>query len=232
MGTILGTVLNITANDLEEWFKPHLSSQDPVPSVQEKLRSWFEKHKFDLADAFKEIRRKDIRRQERKAQGQVTEDSLIPLREIFDNLVIVKLVEFHCKDSKDVAFEELHDSLIRTSKGLLALCWLGFIDPYEHLPEDLSLSWPQVAGYLVTLKQSLPTQSSKRGPGRPPESLENLFGCLSRKVFEDATDRPKYPDIEKIFHAAGFRKLKSENLGRRLSRQAKKLESKTGQKPS
>lgn len=228
----MGTVLNITVNDLEEWFKPHLSSQDPVPLVQEQLRSWFETHKVHLADAFKEIRRKDIRRQERKAQGQVTEDSLIPLKDIFDNLVLVKLVDFHCKNSEDVAFEELHDSLITTSKGLLALCLLGVIDPYKHLPEDLSLSWPQVAGHLVTLKQSLPIQSSKKSPGRSPESLENLLGVLVREVFKGATGKPKYPDIEKIFHAAGFPKLKSESLGRRLSRQDKRLEAKTGQKPS
>jgi len=228
----VGTVLNITVDDLNQWLKPHLASQALVPSVQEELSAWFEKHRVQLADTFRDIRREDLKKKEREAQGQVTEDSLIPLREIFDNLVIVKLVEFRCKDSKDVAFEELHDSLIRTSNGLLALCWLGVIDPYEHLPEDLSLSWPQVAGYLVTLKQSLPTQSSKRGPGRPPKSLENLLGVLVRGVFKGATGKPKYPDIEKIFAAAGFRELKGESLGRRLSRPDKKLGSKAGQKPS
>lgn len=232
MGTIVGTVLNITVDDLNQWLKPHLASQALVPSVQEELSAWFEKHRVQLADTFRDIRREDLKKKEREAQGQVTADSLIPLREIFDNLVIVKLVEFHCKHLGDVDFEELHDLLERTSKGLLALCLLGVIDPYKHLPEDLSLSWPQVAAHLITLKQSLSSQSSKKGPGRPPKSLENLLGVLVRAVFKGATGKPKYPDIEKIFAAAGFRKLKGESLGRRLSRPDKKLGSKAGQKPS
>jgi len=214
---------------LEEWFEPHLASQKVVPEVQEELRevqeqlrSWFESRKIPITNTLRKMRRGALKGRD---------DSLAILKEIFDIVVLCKLSKLQVQYFGDVNLEELQDPLFKVSRGVHALWLLGKIDPYQGLPEDLSLSWPQVAEHLTKLGRSIPDQS-KKGPGRPSEGVENLLPYMVWTTFKATTGKNHYKYVFEIAKAAGFRWMEQESLERTIRRIDRKLKLKTGQNPS
>lgn len=229
MGTILGTVMTMSLKKLEEWFEPHLRSQKVVPEVQEELRevqeqfeSWFESRKIPITDTFRKVRREVLKERD---------DSLAILKEIFDIVVMCKLIELQWKHFEDVNLEELRDSLLEASRGVHALWLLGKIDPYQGLPEDYSLSWPKVAEYLAKLGRSIPAQP-KKGPGRPSKGILNLLPYMVWATVKATTERDHYWYVAEIVEAAGFREMLKESVERTIRDIDTRLESKTGENPS
>ena len=204
---------------LEEWFESHLASEKVVPEVQEELRSWFESRKVRIADTLRKVRREVLKERD---------DSLVILEDIFEAVVMCKLIEV---ERKDVNLEELQHSLLTTSRGLLALWRLGVIHRYQGLPEDHSLSWPKVAEYLARLGHSIPAQSPK-GPGRPREGIKDLLPYMVWTTIRIRTERDHYKYVFKIVRAAGYRRVEPNSLEIKIRDIDKRLTSKTGQNPS
>ena len=127
--------------------------------------------------------------------------------------------------------EELRRSLFATSKGLLALWLVRDLDPYRGLPEDLSLSWPEIGHYLVELARAIPSQSPKL-PGRPREIIRDTMPYLVWMTIKGATGQDHYRSVRKIVEAAGYPTLAPDSMERNIRRLDKKLESRIGQKPS
>lgn len=228
-GTILGTVMTLTPEKLEEWFERHLASQKVVPEVQEQLgevqeqlESWFKSRKDPITKTLRKVGREVFKERV---------DSLAILKEIFDIVVMCKLDELQNKYFGDVNLKDLQDPLFKAARGVHALWLLGEIDPYQGLPEDLSLSWPQVAEYLTKLGRSIPAESPK-GPGRPSEGILNLLPYSVWTTFKATTGKNHYKYVFEIAKAAGFRWMTQESLERTIRRTDRKLKSKTGQNPS
>jgi len=221
--------MTMTLKKLEEWFEPHLASQKVVPEVQDELRevqekfkSWFESRKIPITNTLRKIGREVLKERD---------DSLAILKEIFDIVVLCKLSELQLKYFKDVHLEELQDSLFKASRGVHFLWLLGKIDPYQGLPKDHSLSWPQVAGNLAKLGRSIPAQS-KKGPGRPSEGILNLLPYMVWTTFKATTGKNHYKYVFEIAKAAGFRWMEQKSVERTIRRIDSSLKSKTGQNPS
>ncbi|MCH7804620.1 MAG: hypothetical protein IH937_11115 [Acidobacteria bacterium] len=183
---------------------------------------WFESRKDVIAKTLRKMRRGALKERD---------DSLAILKEIFDIVVLCKLSELQLQHFGDVNLKELQDPLFKASRGLDALWLLGKIDPYQGLPEDHSLSWPQVAEYLAKLGRSIPTQP-KKGPGRPSEGILNLLPYMVWTTFKATTGKNHYKYVFEIVKAAGFRWMEQESLERTIRRIDRRLESKTGQNPS
>lgn len=220
--------MTLTPEKLEEWFERQLASQKVVPEVQEQLgevqeqfESWFKSRKDSITKTLRKVGREVFKERA---------DSLAILKEIFDIVVLCKSSELQLKYFKD-DLEELQDSLFKASRGVHALWLLGKIDPYQGLPEDLSLSWPKVAEYLAKLGRSIPAQL-KKGPGRPSEGIENLLPYMVWITFKATTGKNQYKYVFEIAKVAGLRWMEQESLEREIRRINTKLESKTGQNPS
>jgi len=225
----VGTVMTLTPEKLEEWFEPHLASQKVVPEVQEQLgevqeqfESWFKSRKDSITKTLRKVGREVFKERD---------DSLAILKEIFDIVVLCKLSELQVQYFGDVNQDELRDSFFEASRGVHFLWLLGKIDPYQGLPKDHSLSWPQVAGNLAKLGRSIPAQS-KKGPGRPSEGILNLLPYMVWTTFKATTGKNHYNYVFKIVKVAGFRWMTKESLEKTIRRINRKLESKTGQNPS